>query len=69
MHFKGGLFAGCEGTHDERGTVERVTADEDVFRILRMFGLEESHSEKTKFGFDDFRFSFFDHYGTTSRIS
>ena len=61
-----GLLATGHGADDERGAVGGVAADENVLRVLRMLGLEESHGEEHELGLDDFGLSGLDHDGTTA---
>ena len=60
------LSATGQSTNYKGGTIGGITADEDVLRVLRVFGLEEAHSQENKFGLDDFRFALLNHDGTTT---
>ena len=66
VYFLGSLSATCHRSYHQRSSVLGIATDEDVFRILRMLGFEESHGEQDEFGLDDFRFTLLNHDRTTA---
>ena len=62
----GGLTTTGHRADYERGTISRVATDEDVLGILRMFRLQESHSQQTELGLDNLGLALLDHDGATA---
>ena len=66
MNTIGYLLTAGDGTNDKAGAIGCIATDEHVLGVFGMLWLEESHSKKHQFRFDNLRFACFYHDRTST---